>query len=62
MNQNILLIPENLIAKVELLKQQLIGVTLLQKAAVLSNEEQTEFWIMKLLNDSVAVKTGIKKM
>jgi len=28
---------------------------------VLRNEEQTEFWIMKLLNDSVAVKTDIKK-
>lgn len=55
------LIPENLIAKVELLKQQFTNVTLLPKAAVLSNEEQTEFWIMKLLNDSVAVKTGIKK-
>ncbi|MBV9963860.1 MAG: HlyD family efflux transporter periplasmic adaptor subunit [Parafilimonas sp.] len=55
------LIPENLIAKVQLLKQQLINVTLLPKAAVLSNEEQTEFWIMKLLNDSVAVKTDIKK-
>jgi biotin carboxyl carrier protein len=55
------LIPENLIAKVELLKQQLINVTLLPKAAVLSNEEQTEFWVMKLLNDSMAVKTDIKK-
>jgi hypothetical protein len=55
------LIPENLIAKVALLKQQLNNVTLLPKAAVLSNEEQTEFWIMKLLNDSIAVKTEIKK-
>jgi hypothetical protein len=55
------LIPENLIAKVALLKQQVNNVTLLPKAAVLSNEEQTEFWIMKLLNDSVAVKTEIKK-
>jgi len=55
------LIPENLIAKVELLKQQLRNVTLLPKAAVLSNEEQTEFWIMRLLNDSVGVKTNIKK-
>jgi multidrug efflux pump subunit AcrA (membrane-fusion protein) len=55
------LIPENLVAKVELLKQQLTNATLLPKAAVLSNEEQTEFWIMKLLNDSVAVKTDIKK-
>lgn len=55
------LIPENLIAKVQLIKQQIINATLLPKAAVLSNEEQTDFWIMKLLNDSVAVKTDIKK-
>lgn len=55
------LIPENLIAKVYLIKQQINNATLLPKPAVLSNEEQTEFWIMKLLNDSVAVKTDIKK-
>jgi multidrug efflux pump subunit AcrA (membrane-fusion protein) len=55
------LIPENLIAKVQLVKQQITNATLLPKPAILSNEEQTEFWIMKLLNDSVAVKTGIKK-
>ena len=55
------MIPENLVAKVELIKQQFTNATMLPKAAILSNEEQTEFWIMKLLNDSVAVKTGIKK-
>lgn len=55
------LIPENLIAKVQLVKQQITNATLLAKPAVLSNEEQTEFWIMTLLNDSVAVKTDIKK-
>lgn len=55
------LIPENLIAKVQLLKKQLVNVTLLPKKAVLSNEEQTEFWIMKLLNDSTAEKINIQK-
>ena len=55
------LIPENLVAKVQLVKQQITNATLLPKAAVLSNEEQTEFWIMKLINDSVAIKTDIKK-
>lgn len=54
-------IPENLIAKIYLVKQQFNNAMLLPKACVLSNEEQTEFWIMKLLNDSVAVKTDIKK-
>jgi multidrug efflux pump subunit AcrA (membrane-fusion protein) len=55
------LIPENLVAKVQLIKQQIVNATLLPKSALLSNEEQTEFWIMKLLNDSVAVKTDIQK-
>ena len=55
------MIPENLVAKVRLIKEQITNATLLPKPAVLSNEEQTEFWIMKLLNDSVAVKTDIKK-
>lgn len=55
------LIPENLVAKVQLIKQQMLNATLLVKAAVLSNEEQTEFWIMKLMNDSTAIKTDIKK-
>ncbi len=55
------LIPENLVAKVQLIKQQIVNATLLPKSAILSNEEQTEFWIMKLLNDSVAVKTAIQK-
>lgn len=55
------LIPENLIAKVRLIKQQINSASLLPKPAVLSNEEQTEFWIMKLMNDSVAVKTNIRK-
>ena len=54
------LIPENLIAKVQLVKQQIANATLLPKPAVLSNEEQTEFWVMKLLNDSIAVKTDLK--
>lgn len=55
------LIPENLIAKVYLVKQQINNATLLPKPAILSNEEQTEFYIMKLINDSIAVKTIIKK-
>ena len=55
------LIPENLIAKVQLIKQQITNATLLPKPAVLSNEEQTEFWIMQLINDSVAVKLPVQK-
>ena len=43
------LIPENLIAKVSLVKETKPNTTTLPKEAVLSNEEQTEFWIMQLI-------------
>lgn len=32
----------------------------LPKSAVLSNETQTEFWVMKLMNDSTAVKVNVQ--
>lgn len=54
-------IPENLIAKVRLIKKIKPNATTLPKEAILSNEEQTEFWIMQLINDSVAVKVPIEK-
>jgi hypothetical protein len=33
----------------------------LPRAAVLGNETQTEFWVMKVLNDSLAVRVAISK-
>lgn len=55
------LIPENLVAKVNLVKEVKPNTTSLPKEAVLSNEEQTEFWIMQLVNDSTAVKVPVQK-
>lgn len=55
------LIPENLLAKVNLVKETKQNTTTLPKEAVLSNEEQTEFWVMHLINDSVAVKLPVQK-
>lgn len=54
-------IPENLIAKVQVVKHARQHVSTLPKDAVLTNETQDEFWIMKLLNDTTAVKIPIKK-
>ncbi|MDB5121257.1 MAG: transporter [Sphingobacteriales bacterium] len=54
-------IPENLIAKVRVLKNSHQHATSLPKEAVLTNETQDEFWIMKLLNDTIAVKVPVKK-
>ncbi len=54
-------IPENLIAKVSLVKQIKINTTSLPKEAVLSNEVQSEFWIMKLIDSTTAIKVAIRK-
>ncbi|HLP75048.1 MAG TPA: HlyD family efflux transporter periplasmic adaptor subunit [Bacteroidales bacterium] len=54
-------IPENLIANIPLVKSFHPGAQVLPIKAVLSNETESEFWVMKLVNDSVAVKTGIQK-
>ncbi len=54
-------IPENLIAKVKVVKTARSNTWSLPKPAVLTDETQTEFWVMRMINDSVAVKTVIKK-
>jgi multidrug efflux pump subunit AcrA (membrane-fusion protein) len=54
-------IPENLIGKVYLIKTAKQNVMALPKAAVLSDEVQSQFWIMKMINDSTAVKVPVKK-
>jgi len=54
-------IPENLIAKVRLLKTEHSHAASLPKGAVLTNETQDEFWVMKLINDTTAVKVPVKK-
>jgi multidrug efflux pump subunit AcrA (membrane-fusion protein) len=54
-------IPENLVAKVLIIKTAKSSAPSLPKSAVLSNETQNEFWVMKLINDTIAVKTPVKK-
>ncbi|MBS1730613.1 MAG: HlyD family efflux transporter periplasmic adaptor subunit [Bacteroidetes bacterium] len=54
-------IPENLSGKVILLKNDARQVSVLPKEAVLSNEMQDEFWVMKLINDSIAIKIPVTK-
>ncbi|HEY0434257.1 MAG TPA: HlyD family efflux transporter periplasmic adaptor subunit, partial [Chitinophagaceae bacterium] len=54
-------IPENLVARVRFLKDQRRNTTSVPKAAVLSNDAQTEFWIMKLIDSGTAVKTDVEK-
>ncbi|MEP7254423.1 MAG: HlyD family efflux transporter periplasmic adaptor subunit [Ferruginibacter sp.] len=54
-------IPENLIAKVKVVKSSKMNSYSLPKSAIVTDETQTEFWVMKMLNDSVAIKVPIKK-
>ena len=54
-------IPENLIAKARIVKSSSQHAQSLPKSAVLSNETQTEFYVMKLINSNTAVKIPVKK-
>ena len=54
-------IPENLVAKVRIVKSQKTNTASLPKSAILSNETQTDFWVMKLINPTTAIKVPIKK-
>ena len=54
-------IPENLIAKVTLIKTAKSNVVSLPKAAVLTDEVQSQFWIMKMVDSVTAVKVPITK-
>ncbi len=54
-------IPENLIARVKILKALKPSPVSLPKSAVLTDEAQTSFWIMKMIDSVTAVKTVILK-
>ncbi|GAA4310259.1 hypothetical protein GCM10023149_04870 [Mucilaginibacter gynuensis] len=55
------IIPENLVARARIVKTNKTNAASLPKSAVLANETQTDFWVMKLINDTTAVKTPVKK-
>jgi multidrug efflux pump subunit AcrA (membrane-fusion protein) len=54
-------LPANLNAVVSIVKSSRAKAAILPKSAVLGNETQTEFWVMKLINDSTAIKIGVTK-
>lgn len=53
--------PENLIANVRLITSEKDSAIVLPRKAILSNETMTDFWVMKLVNDSTAIKVPVKK-
>jgi multidrug efflux pump subunit AcrA (membrane-fusion protein) len=54
-------IPENLVVKVRINKSSNTNTVSLPKSAVLSDETETDFWIMKMINANTAIKIPIKK-
>ncbi len=54
-------IPENLIAKIKILKEKKVNVVSVPKQAVLTDDSQSQFWIMKLIDSVTAVKVPVTK-
>jgi len=52
--------PENMNLTISFLKDNSTGSLLLTRKALLTNETQDEFWVMKVLNDSIAVKIPVE--
>lgn len=54
-------IPQNLIGKVRIIKNEKSGVPSLPKEAVLTDESQENFWVMKMIDSITAVKVPVIK-
>lgn len=57
-DQNLIL-PENLLGKVQISRSSADDLQILPKNCVLSDELLKEFWVMKLANDSIAIKVPV---
>jgi hypothetical protein len=55
------LLPENLNVIVKIPNKQKQHTIILPKNVVLTNETQDKFWILKVTNDSLAIKVPVKK-
>jgi multidrug efflux pump subunit AcrA (membrane-fusion protein) len=54
-------IPQNLIAKVHILRYSKKQTQTVARSAILSNDAQTSFWMMKLIDSATAVKVPVEK-
>lgn len=54
-------LPQNMIVVASIVKSIKSNAIVLPKAAVLGNEALTEFWVMKLINDTTAVRVPVRK-
>jgi len=54
-------IPQNLIARVHILRNLKKQTQTIARTAVLSDDAQANFWVMKMIDSSTAVKVSVKK-
>ena len=58
-------LPENLVSKIKIVKESVKTAISLPKTSILTDETMQSYWVMKLVNDSMAVKvpvtTGIRE-
>ncbi|MDM8160077.1 HlyD family efflux transporter periplasmic adaptor subunit [Labilibaculum sp. K2S] len=54
-------LPENLNVRVKFIIDKKNNTLLVSKNAILANEKQTSYWLMKIMKDSLAVKVPITK-
>lgn len=54
-------IPQNLVARVRILKEEKPNVQSLPKTALLTDESQENFWVMKMIDSVTAVKLPVQK-
>ena len=54
-------IPENLVVKVTFIKERKTQAVALPKGAILTNEVQSEFWIMRMTDSTTAVKVPVTR-
>lgn len=52
-------LPENLSGKIRILKELVKDAVSLPKPAILTDETMQSFWVMKIINDSMAVKVPV---
>jgi hypothetical protein len=52
-------LPENLTGKIRIVKEMLKVAKSLPKSSILTDETMQNFWVMKLINDSMAVKVPV---
>lgn len=53
------LLPENLNLNIQFVNEQHNKSLLVSRSSLMSNETQSEFWVMKIINDSLAIKVPV---